>query len=124
MATSTQKLKVLSVSAADYGGGAEKIAMALFEALRNQGHKSWMAVGQRRHDHPDIFRLPDARWREAALGMLGPMVDSLWGAERVRRKVQQLTSRSEEHTSELQSLMRISYAVFGLKKKTKTQKRK
>src|SRR3546814_10617599 len=29
-------------------------------------------------------------------------------------------ARSEEHTSELQSLMRISYAVFGLKKK-KTQ---
>src|SRR3546814_5490290 len=27
-----------------------------------------------------------------------------------------LTVRSEEHTSELQSLMRISYAVFGLKK--------
>src|SRR3546814_13018723 len=30
-------------------------------------------------------------------------------------------SRSEEHTSELQSLMRISYAVFCLKKKTKIQ---
>src|SRR3546814_10111608 len=30
-------------------------------------------------------------------------------------------TRSEEHTSELQSLMRISYAVFCLKKKTKTQ---
>src|SRR3546814_10764079 len=29
--------------------------------------------------------------------------------------------RSEEHTSELQSLMRISYAVFCLKKKTHTQ---
>src|SRR3546814_1916378 len=29
--------------------------------------------------------------------------------------------RSEEHTSELQSLMRISYAVFCLKKKQKTQ---
>src|SRR3546814_4459984 len=28
--------------------------------------------------------------------------------------------RSEEHTSELQSLMRTSYAVFCLKKKTKT----
>src|SRR3546814_9325616 len=28
--------------------------------------------------------------------------------------------RSEEHTSELQSLMRISYAVFCLKKKTKS----
>src|SRR3546814_2654827 len=30
-------------------------------------------------------------------------------------------ARSEEHTSELQSLMRISYAVFCLKKKTNTQ---
>src|SRR3546814_10860222 len=30
--------------------------------------------------------------------------------------------RSEEHTSELQSLMRISYAVFCLKKKTKKQR--
>src|SRR3546814_6809129 len=29
--------------------------------------------------------------------------------------------RSEEHTSELQSLMRISYAVFCLKKKNKTK---
>src|SRR3546814_3482896 len=29
--------------------------------------------------------------------------------------------RSEEHTSELQSLMRISYAVFCLKKKNNTQ---
>src|SRR3546814_3042230 len=32
--------------------------------------------------------------------------------------------RSEEHTSELQSLMRNSYAVFGLKKKTQTHIRK
>src|SRR3546814_18608734 len=31
--------------------------------------------------------------------------------------------RSEEHTSELQSLMRISYAVFCLKKKTKKHKK-
>src|SRR3546814_6346513 len=30
-------------------------------------------------------------------------------------------NRSEEHTSELQSLMRISYAVFCLKKKTTTK---
>src|SRR3546814_2902107 len=45
--------------------------------------------------------------------------------ERVRRQNapmaldQILFLRSEEHTSELQSLMRISYAVFCLKKKTK-----
>src|SRR3546814_8707967 len=33
-----------------------------------------------------------------------------------------LSQRSEEHTSELQSLMRISYAVFCLKKKKKDTK--
>src|SRR3546814_9081812 len=33
-----------------------------------------------------------------------------------------LRRRSEEHTSELQSLMRISYAVFCLKKKKKTNR--
>src|SRR3546814_3588339 len=32
-----------------------------------------------------------------------------------------IRERSEEHTSELQSLMRISYAVFCLKKKTNTK---
>src|SRR3546814_3378178 len=37
-------------------------------------------------------------------------------AQRFQRDLQ----RSEEHTSELQSLMRISYAVFCLKKKKKT----
>src|SRR3546814_2112330 len=34
----------------------------------------------------------------------------------------EIISRSEEHTSELQSLMRISYAVFCLKKKKKNNK--
>src|SRR3546814_5579971 len=33
------------------------------------------------------------------------------------------TERSEEHTSELQSLMRISYAVFCLKKKKKKNRK-
>src|SRR3546814_10496566 len=33
-------------------------------------------------------------------------------------KAVEASARSEEHTSELQSLMRISYAVFCLKKKT------
>src|SRR3546814_9738988 len=41
-----------------------------------------------------------------AIGRLGSIVGPLGGGQ-----------RSEEHTSELQSLMRISYAVFCLKKK-------
>src|SRR3546814_3933396 len=47
------------------------------------------------------------------------------GTNKCRSKAESSTrslerSRSEEHTSELQSLMRISYAVFCLKKKNKT----
>src|SRR3546814_3043343 len=38
----------------------------------------------------------------------------------LRQYIERGTERSEEHTSELQSLMRISYAVFCLKKKTNT----
>src|SRR3546814_1888810 len=37
------------------------------------------------------------------------------------RQMIMVLARSEEHTSELQSLMRISYAVFCLKKKKNTQ---
>src|SRR3546814_6702531 len=47
----------------------------------------------------------------------------LWGSGTVllvedEDMVRAVAERSEEHTSELQSLMRISYAVFCLKKKT------
>src|SRR3546814_3593214 len=46
------------------------------------------------------------------------MVKRLFGDEEVRgRLTLSADSRSEGHTSELQSLMRISYAVFCLKKK-------
>src|SRR3546814_8654624 len=43
-------------------------------------------------------------------------------ADTTEKNVTQVIERSEEHTSELQSLMRISYAVFCLKKKKKTYK--
>src|SRR3546814_7294814 len=42
---------------------------------------------------------------------------SLWASPEVLRRIGFKNPRSEEHTSELQSLMRISYAVFCLKKK-------
>src|SRR3546814_1029753 len=42
-----------------------------------------------------------------------------WGLAIMLAQAATLAVRSEEHTSELQSLMRISYAVFCLKKKMK-----
>src|SRR3546814_8410915 len=60
-----------------------------------------------------------------ALGLdTGPMsgfdnaaVDAALFADMPQVKSNFISTRSEEHTSELQSLMRISYAVFCLKKK-------
>src|SRR3546814_6851582 len=43
------------------------------------------------------------------------------GSNGVRPEPGRWSRRSEEHTSELQSLMRISYAVFCLKKKKKNK---
>src|SRR3546814_7697704 len=51
--------------------------------------------------------------------MHGPAIP-VAGRQRKVYLVSLMDDRSEEHTSELQSLMRISYAVFCLKKKQRT----
>src|SRR3546814_5025089 len=62
----------------------------------------------------DLFASePDSATPEAAQ----PLAEHL-RPRRLEDVVGQEHLRSEEHTSELQSLMRISYAVFCLKKKT------
>src|SRR3546814_10248665 len=65
------------------------------------------AAGRRRGDlhRPALGPHPPPVHRQGADGMTATVA-----------------ARSEEHTSELQSLMRISYAVFCLKKKTKKKK--
>src|SRR3546814_2679387 len=80
---------------------------------------------------------PPASWKDLAnpeyKGKVGVVVANSGGSTWTRAMFERQTlgegywkKRSEEHTSELQSLMRISYAVFCLKKKkykTKTQQR-
>src|SRR3546814_4249146 len=56
----------------------------------------------------DGKRLSESEWYEFLFGFGTPRTISI---------TSQTNYRSEEHTSELQSLMRISYAVFCLKKK-------
>src|SRR3546814_9829901 len=65
--------------------------------------------------HPDAMHAPriGAQPRRIA----GQIEQPLFGADPHRVRIEQEQIRSEEHTSELQSLMRISYAVFCLKKK-------
>src|SRR3546814_8785903 len=66
-------------------------------------------------DRIDRYFAAVRRWRDAATG--GALFDRARCAARSRRCGGARSVRSEEHTSELQSLMRISYAVFCLKKK-------
>src|SRR3546814_9953932 len=84
----------------------------------------------------DLFRARASRSRAALLRIRGIMLPIFLAAPAGRgalcaavraaarqsgclSRISQKKPRSEEHTSELQSLMRISYAVFCLKKKTK-----
>src|SRR3546814_4706736 len=73
--------------------------------------------------HPHVAmqikeRRLECRHPARALSFIGEL---LFRHEYAHRRVRQLPVRSEEHTSELQSLMRISYAVFCLKKKKNKQ---
>src|SRR3546814_1493364 len=78
--------------------GAVGPAQAGFERLESKARECAMQGG-------DI----EMAMRDRVLPRRGDDVD---------RRVEQICNlRSEEHTSELQSLMRISYAVFCLKKK-------
>src|SRR3546814_5821251 len=71
--------------------------------------------------HPDIITLPLTPDRFTLL--LHRLQESVFPEELSRfLRHRRCSFRSEEHTSELQSLMRISYAVFCLKKKKKTRK--
>src|SRR3546814_2897323 len=71
------------------------------------------AAEVRSERQPDIVAGPVVAERQA----LHPATVIGRGGDRVGRRRRGQDIRSEEHTSELQSLMRISYAVFCLKKK-------
>src|SRR3546814_3233252 len=60
----------------------------------------------------------------AGTGTTPPILKCPWQMGMDTAQLKRFTRRSEEHTSELQSLMRISYAVFCLKKKKKTKMKK
>src|SRR3546814_5303186 len=88
--------------------------------------RSWL---EHRDAYPiEPLRLPLARGPypspdgEQVQGIFRDAVPDSWG-QRVIEKTFPRYRRSEEHTSELQSLMRISYAVFCLKKQQKDNKR-
>src|SRR3546814_2049144 len=86
--------------------------IALFAIGHGFAHGSEMGAGASAYPFAGGFLIATA-----LLHGLGLLV-SRWATGAAQRRV-----RSEEHTSELQSLMRISYAVFCLNNKTKNKQR-
>src|SRR3546814_2046986 len=66
--------------------------------------------------HSVIAEFARSEWTDHQLEMAAMLARAMADLEREQYELR--AERSEEHTSELQSLMRISYAVFCLKKKT------
>src|SRR3546814_4602135 len=81
-------------------------------ARGQQGPGQMLAGGPRHPLESDHALAPKSSWHRPIQYAAASASDSVAPAP----------FRSEEHTSELQSLMRISYAVFCLKKKNRTTK--
>src|SRR3546814_7829256 len=69
----------------------------------------------------DLFERPISQCSIASPSVVLWMVETSRWINPPRSSSPRMAKRSEEHTSELQSLMRISYAVFCLKKTKKQQ---
>jgi glycosyltransferase involved in cell wall biosynthesis len=54
-----RRLRILQVSSYDIYGGAAKIAWELFQNYRARGHHSYLAVGRKVSDDPDVLVIPD-----------------------------------------------------------------
>src|SRR3546814_1370769 len=88
------------------GGALDAIEAQLRQVLRARAKTADGA--------PDPFKVQTAERTRKSFDSI------VQGVTMVAAAVVGISLRSEEHTSELQSLMRISYAVFCLKKKNKT----
>src|SRR3546814_3240318 len=87
------------------------------ETLLEDARRDWTALGGLAADIQPLSNWKIDQLIALEQGVLFVTYPTLRSARGDHSRLQQV--RSEEHTSELQSLMRISYAVFCLKKKNK-----
>src|SRR5689334_8531964 len=100
-------LNILQVSTQEIGGGAEKIAWALYSSYRKQGHNSWLAVAYKQSDDPSVLKIPNTpnKMPEGFLttlhARLKPLEGRVRGVQRVRSNLrsqifQQLKAEGEQ----------------------------
>src|SRR3546814_3539479 len=112
-------LRLVAPAAIDLVGAVEADQPSAVRAMERQGIVEAVRLARRRrnpcHDEPN----PVAARRIHDQNLTVQVEQRVQAGIPLRHglKGYQFSIRSEEHTSELQSLMRISYAVFCLKKK-------
>src|SRR3546814_3598096 len=93
-----------------------RLAFGISEPGAHRGCVDAVAIEDRQRIVP-AGRIGESRSRRDLRGIIARDVRNDIGDDARGRGGEREAARSEEHTSELQSLMRISYAVFCLKKK-------
>src|SRR3546814_8720291 len=99
------------------------VSLGLVSFIGIAAIRGWVAAFSIAGDIPYTFT---ASWSLTAIPMfifMGALASNGGLIVSLFRVGKRWLARSEEHTSELQSLMRISYAVFCLKKKKKTKRK-
>jgi glycosyltransferase involved in cell wall biosynthesis len=60
-----QTHSITQVSTSEYNGGAERVALSLFQAYRQRGYTSRLCVGRKDSDDPDVSVLGNVKYRSA-----------------------------------------------------------
>src|SRR5258707_15790678 len=81
---------ILQISTYDIAGGAEKVAWNLFEAYRERGLNSWLAVGTKRSSDPNVMLIPRRNVAflsrlEARLAIFDAKIKGMWRLRKALR---------------------------------------
>ena len=86
------RLRILHVSTMDRAGGAELVGWNLCRAYKDRGHESWLAVGRKYTDDPDVIVIPNQKrqnvWGRFCGGVqewLRPFDENVPGLWRMRK---------------------------------------
>jgi glycosyltransferase involved in cell wall biosynthesis len=98
----SSSLTVLQVSALDRAGGAEQVAWNLFQANRRAGLASWLAVGKKRSNDPQVFVIGEEHsltgWPyfcNKLASILKPLQGKMRGVLRLQAFIRQLAKGSD-----------------------------
>jgi glycosyltransferase involved in cell wall biosynthesis len=85
-------MRILQVNSSDIVGGATRIAHNLFDAYRDRGLESWLAVGNKQGNDPNVLRIPNFeylnKWGKLCISFsnkLSPLVGKVRGAWRLQK---------------------------------------